>query len=530
VSVQQYEAVQRSEERFRALVENSSDGVFLLNRDGSIEYASPSTVRILGYKPPQWQGVNILDLVHPEDQAEMDVCWQLARAHAGKPIVGVARIKHADGRWRYIEMMGMNRFDDPIVGALVLNYRDITYRKQVEQELQAAKEAAESANRAKSEFLANVSHEIRTPMNGILGMTQLAIESTSPEQQLEYLELVKSSGESLLTLINEILDLSKIEAGRLELEDIPFDLRDLVNTTVKTLTWRAQEKGLSLEVFVRDQVPQVVVGDPSRLRQVVVNLVGNAVKFTDDGGVALHVDVEAHIGEEVAVHFAVQDTGIGIPTDKQKLIFEAFTQADGSTSRKYGGSGLGLTICNRVVEMMDGHMWVDSTPGVGSTFHFTAVFGKPKDGVVPAPMGPSTATAPQPPSRQLSVLLAEDNAVNRLLALKLLEKDGHRVVTANDGREALEKLGQQSFDVVLMDVQMPELNGFEATAAIREAEVGTGRRQFIVAVTAHALKGDRERCLKAGMDSYISKPLSHATLAGVLRDAIAYLDETAAGQ
>jgi PAS domain S-box-containing protein len=528
VSVQQYEAVQRSEERFRALVENSSDGVFLINRDGAIEYASPSTVRILGYRPPQWQHVKLADLVHPEDQGEMDVCWKLARAHAGKPIVGVARIKHADGRWRYIEMMGMNRYDDPVVGALVLNYRDITYRKQVEQELQSAKETAESANRAKSEFLANVSHEIRTPMNGILGMTQLAIEATAREQQLEYLELVKTSGESLLTLINEILDLSKIEAGRLELEAIPFDLRELVDTTVKTMTWRATEQGLSLGVFVSDQVPQIVLGDPSRLRQVVVNLVGNAIKFTEEGGVAVHIDVEAHIGDEVALHFAVQDTGIGIPTDKQKLIFEAFTQADGSTSRKYGGSGLGLTICMRVVEMMDGRMWVDSTPGVGSTFHFTAVFGKPKEGTVALlPIGPGATVAPRPPSRQLSILLAEDNAVNRLLAVKLLEKDGHRVVAAHDGRQALKRLDEQSFDVVLMDVQMPELNGFEATAAIREAEVGTGRHQFIVAVTAHALKGDRERCLKAGMDTYISKPLSHATLAGVLREATEYLDKNA---
>jgi PAS domain S-box-containing protein len=510
----QFEAVRRSEERFRALVENSSDGVFLVNRDGAISYASPSTIRILGYNPNHWQGVPIVDLVHPDDHAEMDLCWRMAEQHPGKPILGVARLRHADGRWRYIEMMAMNRFDDRVVAALVLNYRDITYRKQVENELHAAKEAAEAANRAKSEFLANMSHEIRTPMNGILGMTQLALEAASREEQNEYLGLVKSSGEALLVLINDILDLSKIEAGRLELEQIPFNLRALVDSTVKSMEWRSAEKELALTAQVKDTVPAQVVGDPTRLRQVLVNLLGNAIKFTDEGRVSLHVDMEADAGGDVALHFAVEDTGIGIPADKQQLIFEAFTQADGSTSRKYGGSGLGLAICARVVEMMDGHVWVDSAPGRGSTFHFTSVFGRGAEPIVESP-----AASAAPAVRALNVLLAEDNPVNRLLATKLLERDGHRVTTANDGCEALEKLAADHFDVVLMDVQMPELNGFEATAAIREQERGTGRHQFIVAITAHALKGDRERCLQAGMDSYVSKPVGRAELAAVLAEA-----------
>jgi two-component system, sensor histidine kinase and response regulator len=522
MSVADLETVRRSEQRFRALVENSSDGVFLVNRQGEIEYASPSTIRILGYGPADSQGLRIADLVHPDDQAEIDVCWRLAAAHAGKPIVGVARFRHADGRWRYIEIMGMNRFDDPVVDALVLNYRDITYRKQVEQQLQSAKDAAEAANRAKSEFLANVSHEIRTPMNGILGMTQLALESTSPTQQQEYLDLVKSSGEALLVLINDILDISKIEAGRLELEEIAFDLRVLVDATVKTMTWRAAEKGLELEANVDEAVPPEIVGDPSRLRQVLINLLGNAIKFTHEGHVKLRIDVEARAGREVGLHFAVEDTGIGVPKEKQQLIFEAFTQADGSTSRQYGGSGLGLAICTRVIEMMDGQIWVESTPGTGSTFHFTSVF-REEDPSAMKVVAAQEVTGPALACRPLTILLAEDNPVNRLVATKLLEKNGHTVVTANDGREALDALSKASYDVVLMDVQMPNMNGFEATGAIREAEMDTGRHQFIVAVTAHALKGDRARCIEAGMDSYISKPLRSHELHAVLEEAQAFL-------
>ena len=523
----QLDTVRRNEARFRALVENSSDGVFLVTLDGAIEYASPSTIRILGYRPAQTVGLRLQDLVHPADHAEMSVCWRMALAHPGKPVLGVARFRHADGRWRYIEMMGMNRFDDLVVEALVLNYRDITYRKQVEHELQAAKEAAEAASRAKSEFLANVSHEIRTPMNGILGMTQLAMEETSPEQQKQYLELVMASGASLLTLINEILDLSKVEAGRLELVDISFAVRPLVDASVKTVAWRAREKLLSVAAQVHDDVPDVLVGDPARLRQVLVNLLGNAIKFTDRGGVSLHVDVHAAAEAKITLHVAVEDTGIGIPKEKQRVIFEPFTQADGSTSRRYGGSGLGLAICTRVVDMMGGRIWVDSTHGAGSTFHFTAVFGRESEVHAAADASAHPPARPAAACRPLTILLAEDNAVNRLLAIKLLERDGHRVVTATDGREALEKLATDQFDVVLMDVQMPVLNGFEATAAIRGAETGTGRHQFIAAVTAHALKDDRDRCLKAGMDAYITKPLNHSELLKVLADAVEHIDREA---
>ncbi len=504
---------------FRALVENSSDGVFLIDRKGEIIYASPSTIRLLGYRANQLEGHSFLNIVHPEDYETTRECYITTLKYPGKPIPGVLRMKHVRGEWRYIEVLAMNRFHDPSVDATVLNYRDITYRKQVEEQLNAAKVAAESASRAKSEFLANMSHEIRTPINGILGMTQLAIDADSPDQQREYLELVRTSGEALLALINNVLDLSKIEAGRLELERIPFEIEALVQQTVTSMAWQAHEKSISLTTRVHPGVPPVVVGDPSRLRQVLVNLLANALKFTERGHVGIEVFVEATVGRDIALHFTVEDTGIGIPVDKQALIFESFTQADGSTTRKYGGSGLGLAICVRMVELMDGHIWVESRPGAGSAFQFTAVFGTAPDttDAAPAITGPVQV-------RPLRVLLTEDNPVNRLLALKLLEKAGHDVTMAADGREALDRLASASFDVVLMDVQMPELNGFEATAAIRSRERGTGRHQFIVALTAHALVGDRERCLEAGMDTYVSKPISQGSLTAVLAEAAAHVD------
>jgi CheY-like chemotaxis protein len=362
-----------------------------------------------------------------------------------------------------------------------------------------------------------MSHEIRTPMNGILGMTHLALETSSIDEQRQYLELVQSSGNSLLVLINDILDLSKIEAGKLQLEHIPFDMPSLVNETVQSMVWRANELGLALSAQIDSRVATTVAGDPSRLRQVLVNLLGNALKFTAAGSVTVKVAPVAAGDHRIGLHFSVTDTGIGIPLEKQEIIFEKFTQADGSTSRKYGGSGLGLTICKHVVEMMGGRMWVESTAGVGTTFHFTAMFAAVGDQPVVEPSAPDV-----PQTRQLSVLLAEDNPVNRLLAVKLLEKLGHRVVTVNDGRQAVDRLARETFDVVLMDVQMPELNGFEATAEIRRNERYTGRHQFIAAMTAHALKGDRERCLDGGMDSYISKPIDRDALSAVLAEAAAH--------
>ena len=675
------EAAMRDLEKYRGMFENATEGIFQTTPDGRYLGANPALARLYGYESPE-ELIRALTDVGRQlyvDPGRRDDFARLMREHGS--VAGFeARVRRRDGDVLWI--VEHARAVRDAAGALLYyegTVADVSQRKAAEEalaarnreliaaevDLQRAKEAAEAASRAKSEFLANMSHEIRTPMNGVLGMIELTLNTDLRPEQRDFLETAQGSAEALLTVINDVLDFSKIEAGKLELDPAPFDLRETLGDALKTLAVRAHEKGLELNCRIAPDAPRILIGDAGRLRQVVLNLAGNAIKFTERGEVTLNVAVEFRTDNAVGLHFAVADTGIGIPADKLRLIFDPFTQADGSTTRKHGGTGLGLSISSRLVERMGGRIWAESGEG-GSTFHFTARLAPSRGaspstlslsangliglavlvvddnatnrrileetlrswGMRPTVVGGGAAalaelkrateagevyplvlldaqmpemdgftlaaqirrdpglaestvmmltslghqadagrcrelglasylvkpvkqsellravlaalgasrgraaavkrrssagaatTALAPTTGRLRILLAEDNAVNRKVAVRLLEKQGHSVAVACDGRQAVDALARERFDLALLDVQMPELDGFEVAAAVRAREEGTGRRLPLVALTAHAMQGDRERCLDAGMDGYVSKPIQMDQLTQVMADVL----------
>jgi PAS domain S-box-containing protein len=525
------EAVLReSEEKFRLLFESSRDAIVTLDSSGHCVDCNRAAVRMFGYPDKR--------MLLAQDFCTLSSPWQPDGRDSRGAAAELLTRALSDGsnffEWQHRQMDGTQFPAEvslslaEIRGVQVLHglVRDISRRKRAEAELRHAKEVAESANRAKSDFLANMSHEIRTPMNTVIGMTEMVLDTNLADAQREQLRMVLKSAESLLSVINEVLDFSKIEAGKLELLPAPFDLRDVVGEAINSLAHRAQTGGLELTCRIEPDVPDILVGDAGRLRQILVNLVGNAVKFTEHGTVAVHVACLSRDAGSVQLRCEVKDTGIGVPEEKQAAIFEAFTQADTSATRRYGGTGLGLAICTRLIELMGGKIGVNSEVGRGSTFFFTARFDTvPSHPETPQGIGlanRSDASVPFATDRfaGLKILVVEDGLMNQRLAVGLLTKWGFHVQAVSDGREALNVLEHEEFDLVLMDIQMPVMNGFEATAAIRKREQFSGAHLPIVALTAHALKGDREACMAAGMDGYVAKPMRRQDLYQAIQQVI----------
>ena len=524
-------ALRQREERFRTIIEEMTDDFWEVDLRGSFTFFNQQAVASNGRSREELMELSSRELMDEKNAEKANMVLKQIYI-TGEPVRGVfLELIRGDGtKWISESSVSLIRDSEGRPVGFRGISRDVTERKKAEIELRQAKEAAEAANRAKSEFLANMSHEIRTPMNGIIGMTDLMLNTDLTAEQRECLEMVKTSADALMTIINDILDFSKIEAGNLSLDPIDFYLRESLNETIKPLALKAQEKGVNLTCQVPPEVPDALVGDFGRLRQVLINLISNAVKFTNRGEITVRVKLESQTGDGMRLHFAVSDTGIGILPEKQRLIFEAFSQADGSTTRKYGGTGLGLTISSRLIEMMQGEIGVESRVGEGSTFYFTVHFGQPeKEGSAPRRQR-SRASEDQTSreiGRKLRILLAEDNIINQKLAVRLLENHGHQVVVAGTGWEALEAFEREPFDLILMDIQMPEVSGFEATVRIRERERSRGGHIPIIAMTAYAMKGDRERCLEVGMDGYVSKPVQSSELFKTIAELVSGVEVTA---
>jgi len=507
------QSLRESEQRYRLLFERNLAGVFRCSQVGNFLDCNDAGAKILGYDSREdLVGRSVLDVFF--DLADKDASDQ-RMAQYGTASNQELCMRRKDGSSVWV-MANTTMVPGASGTEIEGTFLDITLLKQAEEQMRLAKEAAESANRAKSEFLANMSHEIRTPMNGVIGMISLALDTDLTPEQRDYLATVKSSAGALLEIINDILDFSKIEARKLELERVPFSVKEVVRATVKDFSVQARNKHLSLQCDFSADLPDTAIGDPGRLRQVLMNLVGNALKFTNHGEIMVRVMRL----QDNALQFSVSDTGIGISAEKQKSIFEAFVQADTSSTRHYGGTGLGLAIVSQLVGLMQGRIWLESKAGSGSTFYFTAHFGLAT--AIPAndESHAREESSSLMPTRKLHILIADDNLVNLRLARSLLTKQGHSAVTVGSGREALGAVEKQSFDVVLMDVQMPDMDGFETTKVIRAQERISRKHLPIVAMTAHAMIGDRERCLAAGMDSYVTKPVDAKKLFAAIADAL----------
>jgi len=514
------EELRQARAAYQSIVDSLPLNLLIKDSQGRRVFANKSYLELRGSSLDEVLGKTDFDLF-PQALAEQFSEDDAAIIKSGKAMHDVEKHQLPDGQKRWIERTksALRDADGQIVGVQLL-FWDVTDREQALIDSREARDAADAANRAKSDFLANMSHEIRTPMNGIIGMTDLVLDTELTPTQREYLQMSQESGENLLAIINDILDFSKIEAGHLELDPTPFDPRDSLGDAVKSLTMRSQAKGLELTFSVAPEVPRILEGDRGRLRQVIVNLIGNAIKFTDRGEVVLDVSCQSKSQSTCTLLFSVRDTGIGVPADKQARIFEDFQQADRSTTRSHGGTGLGLAISSQLVKLMGGLIEVDSAPGRGSTFHFTVDFPiinstdqeqTPNAPVLDVASNPLRSDAPTQkavsPLESVRVLVAEDNKVNQTLVMRLLEKLGCQVTVVENGKQALAALSENEFDIILMDVEMPEMDGISATLEIRRREQDSKQHIPIVAVTAHAIVGDHERCLACGMDDYLSKPL-----------------------